>query len=131
MVYLSEVDILALHYAAVGRYGGLAGVRDRAALESCLAQPRTAVFGTERFASAAEKAAAYCFFVAHLHPFHDGNKRTAFLASLHFLRVNGVPAAFDEEIMFRAIMAVARGECNVEELTKVFEEAISKASGKQ
>ena len=125
MFYLSEVDILGLHDAAIRLYGGKAGLRDRDALGSCMAQPKTAVFGTERFPTPAEKAAAYCFFITRLHPFHDGNKRTGFLAGLHFLLLNGIRPAFDTEETFVAITAVARGETDIDELTRLFQEAVS------
>ncbi len=50
-------------------------------------------------------AAAYLFHIANNHAFHDGNKRTAALAALVFLEVNGaesLPAPEElEEITLR------------------------------
>ncbi len=40
-------------------------------------------------ASLADIAAAYAFGIAKAHAFVDGNKRTAFVTSLTFLRLNG------------------------------------------
>ena len=96
------------------------GVRDRAALASCAAQPKTAVFGTERFPTVFDKAAAYCFFIVRLHPFFDGNKRTGLVAAITFLLDNGVTPAFDEEEMYRAIDGVARGTVDLEDLVLAF-----------
>ena len=37
--HLSVDDVLRIHEMELARYGGMAGVRDRALLESALAQP--------------------------------------------------------------------------------------------
>ncbi len=125
MVYLTIDDLIRHNENVTSRYGGLAGVRDRAALESCVAHPKTAVFDEERFKQAHEKAAALCFFVVKLHPFHDGNKRTAFVAALHFLLENSYLPKFDEQEMYEAIMSVAESKTDLEELFPVFEKAIT------
>lgn len=122
--YLSAEDIIGLHDGIVALIGGMLGVRDRRALEACVAQPKTAVFEHERFETLAEKAAAYCFFIVRDHPFFDGNKRTGFLAALHFLLTNGVEPVIDEEEMFDAIHAVARGQLDVEGLAAVFRRGV-------
>lgn len=123
MTYLSEQDLLELHEFALRRYGGMAGVRDQGAIESCLAQPQTAVFGSERFGTMAEKAAAYCYFVIRLHPFNDGNKRTGVLAALHFLRCNGVPCELEPERTYSTICAVAAGTADIDRLIGLLREA--------
>jgi death-on-curing protein len=102
----------------------MAGVRDHAALAACLAQPQMMVFGFERFSSPAAKAAAYCFFIARNHPFVDGNKRTGFLAALHFLLVNGVVPHFNEERTYNAITAVVAEHLDVDGLSEFVQESI-------
>ena len=49
--YLSADDIVTLHDRIIGLIGGMPGVRDADALESCVAQPQTTVFGHEWFPS--------------------------------------------------------------------------------
>jgi death-on-curing protein len=100
------------------------GLRDKGALATCVAQPKTAVFGQERFASLSDKAAAYCFFLVRTHPFFDGNKRVGFLSGLHFLRVNGISPVFDEEETYNAIIGVAQGELDIDALRAVFHRAV-------
>ena len=99
-------------------------MRDEDALATCVAQPKTAVFGHERFASLPDKAAAYCFFLVCTHPFFDGNKRVGFLSALHFLRVNGITPVFDEDEMYDAIIGVAQGELDVDALAAAFHKAV-------
>lgn len=98
----------------------MTGVRDRAALQSCVAQPKTAVFGAERFSTVYEKAAADCYFIVRLHPFFDGNKRTGLVAAITFLLDNGIPPVFDEEEMYRIIDGVARGKLDLEDVAAAF-----------
>ena len=101
----------------------MAGIRDPAALESCVAQPKTAVFGKEPFPTVFDKAAAYCFFIVRLHPFFDGNKRTGFLAARTFLLDNGYAPIFDEDEIYELIIAVVRHEAEIEDLASLFRRA--------
>lgn len=122
-VYLTLQEVVELHNRVIGLYGGMPGIRDRGRLESSLAQPMTAVFGSERFPTLPAKAAAYCFFIVRNHPFLDGNKRTGFLAGLHFLLVNGITPSFVEEAAYTMIEGVAAGTKGLEELTRLFGDA--------
>ena len=122
--YVTEEEVVALHDAALARYGGMPGTRDLAALQSCVAQPGTEVFGHERFPSISDKTAAYCFFIARNHPFFDGNKRTALLTSLHFLMKNGMTPFFDHDETYALIIGVADGTVDIEQLSSFFRRAI-------
>jgi death-on-curing protein len=48
--YLSQEQILALHQQAIARFGGSAGVQDKGALESAVAQPQMTFGGVGSFA---------------------------------------------------------------------------------
>ncbi len=122
--YLSLNDVLQLHQLSLERFGGLAGLLNEGGLESCVEQPKTFVFGVERFPTAAEKAAAYCFFLVCKHPFIDGNKRVGFLAAKLFLEQNGYAPVFDNDEMFEAIDSVAAGRSGRDRLVEVFSRAI-------
>lgn len=91
-------------------YGGMPGLRDARILDSCLAQPQTHVFDVEPFPTLIDKAAAYCFFIAHSHPFFDANKGTGLAAALQFLRINGVSVQLEEEETYDVLIGVAKGE---------------------
>lgn len=127
-IYLSRDELVGLHDHLIRRYGGMQGVRDEGLLESCLAQPKTLVFGVNRFPTLIEKAAAYCFFIVRNHPFFDANKRTAFVAALHFLRINDAPVRFHEDEAFQAIVGVATGELDLEDLTTMIASAVERAT---
>ena len=87
MIWLDRRDVDAFHAAQIAEFGGLAGTRDAGALESALARPLNLVaYGKP---SIFELAASYAFGIARNHPFVDGNKRTALVASFTFLELNG------------------------------------------
>ncbi len=121
--YLAVEEVLELHDRIVALVGGMPGIRDRGGLESAVAQPKTNVFGHERFPTLFEKAAAYCYFITRSHPFFDGNKRVGFLACLHFLLNNGLEPMLDNDEMLGLINRMAAGQAEIQELAAVLEEA--------
>jgi death-on-curing protein len=84
VIFLELEDVERFHTLAIERFGGTAGVRDRGLLESAVMAPRSGYYAT-----LAELAAVYMHGIAKNHAFVDGNKRTAFIAALSFLEVNG------------------------------------------
>ena len=84
-VYLTVVEVLAIHDDQIARYGGALGVRDPGLLEAALYRPQTGYYS-----DLIEEAAALWESLAQNHPFIDGNKRVAVAATFTFLLVNGV-----------------------------------------
>ncbi|UWQ27092.1 type II toxin-antitoxin system death-on-curing family toxin (plasmid) [Leisingera aquaemixtae] len=79
--------VTVIHDRQIARHGGAAGMRDRALLEmGCARAMNLAAYSD---AGVAEVAAAYAFGIAKAHAFVDGNKRTAFVTAVTFLRLNG------------------------------------------
>ena len=87
--FLTVDEVLALHEHSVRRYGGAPGVRDASLLESAVAMPQQTAFGELAHPNLHEQAGAYLYHLCKNHPFFDGNKRTAFVATATFLGVNG------------------------------------------
>ena len=117
MSYLTEAQVIELHRRIVENSGGSFGIRDRAALESSLAQPFQSFDGSELYPSPAEKAAALGFFLISNHPFVDGNKRIGHASLEVTLVLNGLElhvATGDQE---KVILQVASGTMSREELT--------------
>lgn len=52
---------------------------------------------------------AYAFGIAKAHAFVDGNKRTAFVTCVTFLRANEVTATFDQVEIVRMMEGLASG----------------------
>jgi death-on-curing protein len=93
--HLTVANVLEVHAEAISLFGGSAGIREMALLESAVAAPQ-ASFGCEPFyTDLAEVAAAYLFFLCRNHPFVYGNKRAALGACIVFLRLNGIEPQSD------------------------------------
>jgi death-on-curing protein len=54
-----------------------------------------------------EVAAAYLFYICKNHPFVDGNKRTAMMAAIVFLRLNGIEPLPDSDKWEKLMLNVA------------------------
>ncbi|MEP4198304.1 MAG: type II toxin-antitoxin system death-on-curing family toxin [Aliishimia sp.] len=87
-VWVPLTVIIAVHDRQISRHGGASGLRDRGLLESGTARALNRA-AHEPDASLFEIAAAYAFGLAKAHAFVDGNKRTAFVTAVTFLRMNG------------------------------------------
>jgi death-on-curing protein len=107
--FLDVDDVLVLHERQLPRYGGASGVRDAAALDAAVAMARATFDGELLHADLYAMAAAYAFHLCRGHPFLDGNKRTALLAALVFLDLNGVIVADPEGRLSDAMRGVAEG----------------------
>ncbi len=119
-VFLGLDQVLQLHTQQLERFGGSAGVRDRALLESALAQPESGFGGQWLHDDFFEMAAAYAFHICKNHPFFDGNKRTALDAALVFLEINGIDFRNPREVFVPIMLAVAEGKMGKKELARVF-----------
>ena len=115
--FLRVDDVLVLHERQLARYGGAAGVRDAAAIDAAVAMPRATFDGDLLHADLHEMAAAYAFHICQDHPFLDGNKRTALLAALVFLDLNGVAVADPDGRLYAAMIGVAEGKVDKKGLT--------------
>jgi death-on-curing protein len=85
--WVQREAVLALHAESISRFGGSNGIRDEGLLDSALARAPSLL--AYCIPTLYELAAAYGFGIAKNHPFVDGNKRVAFLASAVFLELNG------------------------------------------
>jgi len=65
-------------------------------------------------------AAAYAFGIAANHPFVDGNKRTALIASITFLKLNGLQVTADKAERYLTFYGLAAGTVSEEELAAWF-----------
>ena len=93
-LWLSRVQVEAIHDDQLHEHGGLAGLRDPGALESALARPLNVFLHSK--CDLADLAAAYAHGIVKNHPFNDGNKRTAFAVAAVFLDLNHVEITMTE-----------------------------------
>jgi len=86
VIVLTLEQLLTLHALVIDSTGGSAGLRDLGRLESAIAT-QTRVWGG---VSLTDKSAAMIRGIIGDLTFADGNKRTAMLAGITFLQVNGL-----------------------------------------
>ncbi len=121
-VWLRRDVILAIHDEQLAEHGGLPGVRDIALVESALAHARnTAAYGDPDVAAL---AAAYAYGLARNHGFSDGNKRTAFVAALAFLLMNGCECTASDSDAVATMLSLAAGDIDEEALADWFRQNI-------
>ena len=108
-----------MHEIVLAEHGGSAGIRDVGLMESALARPVNK-FHDQPESALFDLAAAYSFGLAMNHPFVDANKRTALLAGLVFLRLNGVDFNAPEAEAVVTFEALAAGDVSEGELGNWF-----------
>ena len=123
-LYLSVDQVLALHQALVGQFGGASGVRDRGSLESAVARPATTFGGEDLYGDLAAKAAALMHSLVLNHPFVDGNKRIGVAAAEFFLERNVSTLDASDEELEQLTLAVAEGRVAVEALAIWFRQRL-------
>lgn len=125
-LYLSKAQVLALHKRILAEFGGLAGLRDRGALEAAVERPCMTFAGHELYPDIPAKAAALMHSLVCNHPFIDGNKRVGAAAAELFARANDLTLAADDDALFDVTMALANGRVSIEELTIWFRMNLTK-----
>ena len=103
---------MLLHGESLATHGGGEGLRDEGLLDSALARPLNLLAYADADASTdvAALAASYTVDLAKNHPFVDGNKRAAFLATGLFLYLNGYRLEATQAEATLTMLAVATGD---------------------
>lgn len=89
-------------------------VRDVGLLSSAVARPESSMFGLEAYPDLFVKAAALFSSLAQNHPFFDGNKRFAWVATLTFLELNGVVIDMTTDSAFELVLNVAQSRLDLD-----------------
>jgi death-on-curing protein len=116
-VHLSSDVVREIHAEAIKLFGGLKGVRDENLLASAVLTPQSSCGGKSPYADIIEIAAAYLFYICKNHPFLDGNKRTAMMAAIVFLRLNGIEPLPDSAKWEKLMLDVAASQLDRDQTT--------------
>ena len=123
-IWLSTELVQAMHLRQLSEHGGGAGVRDLGLLDSALQRSlNKAAYGEVELAGL---AAAYAFGIARNHPFIDGNKRTALVASFTFLYLNGWVMNSSQIENVQTFLALAAGTLSEDQLAGWFKQNMRK-----
>ncbi|MDR3237177.1 MAG: type II toxin-antitoxin system death-on-curing family toxin [Spirochaetia bacterium] len=121
ITFLTLSEVLIILEDQIRNYGGIYGVKDVNLLSSAIYIPQSGFNGEYLHKSIPAMAAAYAFHICQNHPFIDGNKRTALTSSLIFLDINQYTLNCRNEILYKKIIDLAKGEIKKEELIKFYE----------
>lgn len=116
MQWLNKRLILALHDRQIAEHGGTDGMRDDTLLESAIARPQQRYTYANPQPDLAALVASLAYGLARNHAFVDGNKRTAFVACLTFIELNGGELHASMEGKYLTFLALGEGRLSEEEL---------------
>jgi death-on-curing protein len=107
ILFLNLEDIMEIHKLIIHKYGGREGIRDKNLLLSAIYQPQQMFERQYLYNSIPKMAAVYAYHLAENQPFVDGNKRTAFAASVIFLKLNGYSLKASNDEVFQLFIDLA------------------------
>lgn len=113
--YLSVEEVLIIHFLAMdgffvdyeeGTSKEQAGIKNTKDFLSAVNLPKQTFGGKDLYPTVLKKAATLMRSLIKNHPFHNGNKRTAVLATILFLEMNYLNVTAPETKMFRLAMSI-------------------------
>jgi death on curing protein len=125
--FLDVDDVLEIHADQIVQHGGSEGLRDSGLLESAIAQPMAQFGGQFLHEDLFEMAAALHFSLVMNHPFVDGNKRTALMALLAFLDLNGYSILEPFHGLVDITLSVASGSMSKTQLAQLLRDAAAQS----
>jgi death-on-curing protein len=112
--YNPEV-VKQIHDDIITRTGGLPGVLNHGLLDAALNKPYQTWGGKDLYPGIIAKAAALAWTLIRNHPFADGNKRTAAVVLITFLRRRRISLAASEVDMETALVSIANGSMTLKQ----------------
>lgn len=85
---------------------------------SALYEPMQTFDKQELYPDVITKAACYLRSFAMNHPFFDGNKRTALMATVIFLERNGYEVIADNDRMYKFVEKVVKGKLEIPSIVR-------------
>lgn len=122
-IWIIEEVVHALHNRQLAEHGGGEGIRDQGLLESALTAPKNKFHYSQ--SEVHELAACYGFSIAKNHPFIDGNKRTAWVCTRLFLKLNSQDLKASPEEKVKVMLALAAGDIDQDQFATWIKEHLS------
>lgn len=116
MIILTKKQVLQMHSQLIEQFGGEAGIRDEALLDSALQSPFQTFDGEDLFPSVQAKAARLGYGLIKNHCMIDGNKRIGAHSMLVLLALNEIELKYTQKELYEMILEVASGEKEYDDL---------------
>ena len=123
-LFLTRSQIERLHDLSLAGFGGAGGVRDEGLIQSALASAKNAYCYGQ--GDLFDIAAAYAFHLAEAQAFIDGNKRTGIGSALTFLELNGFRTTASDDMLYDAMLDIAKKRLNRAGLATILRERSEK-----
>ncbi|GMC02303.1 MULTISPECIES: type II toxin-antitoxin system death-on-curing family toxin [Enterococcus] len=132
MIYLSEKDIVKMNVIQIKGYSPreTIGVIDKNALSMAVNQPKQHIFGKDLYSDEFSKAAVLLINLIKKHPFHNANKRTAFLAAYVFLKLNGYSLKMENQEVVEFVVRIATYQGDFDDLKEATTDILKNSSTK-
>ena len=119
-IWIEEAVVIAIHRRQLAEHGGSDGIRDKGLLESALFRPKNQLaYGNPTIF---DLAAAYGYGITKNHPFVDGNKRTSYVVTRTFLKLNGYDIQASAIEKYQLWMGLSDSQINETQLAKWIKE---------
>jgi len=120
MKYLTVEDIIRINAKLITKtsQGELIGIKDAAALDMAINQPKQIVFGEDLYPTIYDKAAILAINLAKRHPFQNANKRTALVSMLVFFNMNDYTTELDRQEAVQFILNITTSKQEFDELKR-------------
>jgi death on curing protein len=130
MIYLSEKDIVKLNVIQIKRYSPkeTIGIIDKSALSMAVNQPKQHVFWRDLYPDVFSETAVLLINLIKKHPFHNANKRTAFLAAYVFLKINGFSLTMGNQEVIEFVVKIATYQGDFDDLKEAIIDMLKKNS---
>ncbi|MBV7390420.1 type II toxin-antitoxin system death-on-curing family toxin [Enterococcus alishanensis] len=131
MIYLSSEAIVRINARVITNYspGEMIGLKDAKALAMIVNLPQQVVFGQELYQTIFDKAAILVINLIKRHPFHNGNKRTALVAMVTFLKINDYRVDLDQAEAVAFILKITTSQLAFDELKAEVVEKLAEIAG--
>lgn len=117
MINFTLEQALLAHEFALIKHGGSSGIRDANMLHSAIFRPFATYDGDDLYPDIYLKAGALMQSIVKNHPFIDGNKRTAFICTYNFLKINKIQLQVTEKEIVKFVVDVANKNLSVDEIS--------------
>lgn len=118
-IHLVAIDEQFCEYGEQVRYDSeMRGIKDIGLFESALYEPKQGFENQDLYPDVISKAACYMRSFAMNHPFHDGNKRTALLATMVFLEMNGYRVVGTNKELYNLVKEIVEEKSSIAQITE-------------
>jgi death on curing protein len=124
ILFISIEEVVVIHEKMIEIGGGSSGIRDIELLHSAIERPKASFGGKYLYSSVLGMGSAMLQSLVKNHPFVDGNKRTAFFATLRFFDKNDLHFVFQSKEIVSFMVKVDTQSLSVNEIADWFSDKI-------